>query len=73
MGPCRSKLEDDPTVQESNLGQTRVVRLGPGTEFFVKPPILTACNFEASRSIETCSASLKRSQPLNIHNFDSEV
>ena len=41
--------KDDPNiVRESNLGRTRVVRLGPGAEFFVKPPTLTACNFEAS-------------------------
>ena len=40
-----SKLEDDPIVQESNPGRTCVVRLGPGAEFFVKPPTLTACNF----------------------------
>ena len=43
-----SKLEDDPIVWESNPGRTRVVRLGPGAEFFVKPPTLTACNFEVS-------------------------
>ena len=47
-----------------NPGRTRVVRLGPGAEFFVKPPTLTACNFEASKSTETYSISLERSQPL---------
>ena len=40
--------KDDPIVRESNPGRTRVVQLGPGAEFFVKPPTLTACNFEAS-------------------------
>ena len=43
-----SKLEDDPIIQESNPGRIHVVRLGPGAEFFVKPPTLTASNFEAS-------------------------
>ena len=41
-------MDDDPIVLESNPGRTRVVRLGPEAEFFVKPPTLTACNFEAS-------------------------
>ena len=43
-----TKLEDDLIVQESNPSRTHVARLGPGAEFFVKPPTLTACNFEAS-------------------------
>ena len=43
-----SNLEDDPIIRELNPGRTRVIRLGPGAEFFVKPPTLTACNFEAS-------------------------
>ena len=42
------KLEDDPIIRESNPGRTRVVRLGPGAEFFVKPPTSTAYNFAAS-------------------------
>ena len=40
--------KDDRIVQGSNPGRTRVVRLGSGAEFFVQPPTLTACNFEAS-------------------------
>ena len=43
-----SNLEDDPIVWESYPGRTRVVRLEPGAEFFVKPPTLTACIFAAS-------------------------
>ena len=43
-----SKLEDDPIVRESNLGCTRVVRGGPAGRIFLKPPTLTACNFDAS-------------------------
>ena len=43
-----SKLEDDPIVQESKLGRTRVVRGGPVGRIFFKPPTLTACNFDAS-------------------------
>ena len=57
------KLEDDPIVQESNPGRTRVVRGGPGGRIFFKPPTLTACNFDTSCPTETHSTSLKRSQP----------
>ena len=42
------KLEDDPIFQELNLGRTHVVRGGPGGRIFLKPPTLTACNFDAS-------------------------
>ena len=42
------KLEDDPIVWESNPGRTRGAQLGPGAEFFVKPPTLTGCNFAVS-------------------------
>ena len=41
------KLEDDPIVQESNLGRNHLVRHGPGAEFFVKPPTSTPCDFVA--------------------------
>ena len=58
-----SKLEDDPIIWELNLGRTRVVRIGPGGEFFVKPPTLTACNFAASQPTETHCTFLKRSKP----------
>ena len=50
-----SKLEVDPIVQESNLG--------PGAEFFVRPPTLTACIFGASWPTETHSTSLEISEP----------
>ena len=40
--------KDDPIIRESNPGRTRVVRLGPGEDFFVKPPTLIACNFDTS-------------------------
>ena len=43
-----SKLGNDPIVWESNPGHTRVVRVVPGAEFFVRPPTLTACNFAVS-------------------------
>ena len=43
-----SNVEDDPIIWGLNLSRTRVVRLGLGAEFFVKPPTLTAYNFEAS-------------------------
>ena len=43
-----SKMEDDPSVQESNLGCTHVVEGEPDDRIFFKPPTLKACNFATS-------------------------
>ena len=61
-----SKLEDNPIVQESNPGRTRVFRGGPVGRISFKPPTLTACNFDASQLTETHNTSLERS--LNLIN-----
>ena len=57
-------MKDDPIVQESNPGRTRVVRLGPGAEFFVKPPTLTAGNFAALSPTDPKFLALKDLNPF---------
>ena len=43
-----SKLEDDPIVQESNLGRTHVVGGGPDGRISLKLLTLKACNSDTN-------------------------